>query len=1672
MLHPLGQGGMGEVWKAVSSGGIEVALKIINGLDKKAGNKELRALQLVKNINHPNLTPIVAFWMKDEKGNILNDGVGPVEPAKERDPKMTFVDLESDEESPHADGRSTADHELIDTDSRADNPAAYLPDPTRSTNSAPLFSVSGNQPVQLIIAMGLGDQNLLDRLEECQAEGLQGIPPDELLDYMMASAKAIDLLNVKHNVQHCDIKPQNILIVGGAAQVCDFGLAKSTHDHRVTANNTYTVAYGAPEILNTARPSSATDQYSLALTYYELRAGDLPFADQSLSGILLARAEDGYDFSKIPAAEQEVVARAASREPTDRFPNCVAMVNALRQAHYGLDPERTSSLEPQPMHSGDPATVYDQNVSDLRQEIDQHSGEEEIEMESGAFGSDADFDSGDSSFQSEETVPPDTAFRQADKAALAVAGNKPRRLAAPKILAMLFVLLLIGGGAGYAYFQGLIPGLPPPPQVSTDPPDPETVGAMESATAKWNQGEHEAALRELQAAITQEDPPPALVALRDEWLESLLKETNQLLATDLPAQAEPLAALVREFSPDDSRLHVTALVAQARAILHLDVGRADEVKSLLDEANGKQPATQLSETPSHLVRYHAMQLATAAPYDADKAIALLPTLHAIHSPHADSGKPLLHHADPWETASINTSSVALFAALATAPSITPEQIQLAAAVWPEKIVAMLLARGRTSSEGGNFSAAREAFTAARSYAESVERKQTTSVALADAWLNDEKASVEKAIPDVQAAVSLADEAALKALLAKFVARVAKEPAVAIQAAEAIDAAEASAPAGSQPLLAAAQGDLLLGPTLAQLNNPGEDLAEELASLQKRCQRLAAADVRHAAIDACLAECILAEPTNLTESELRDAEAALDRIPAPAPAEFAPYVDYVRALRAAADAQPSRAGEDLKKAYSEPRTTGPLSSSARQSQAARLLVAAAASLVNAQPDQLAEPVYSPSKAKIASELLSAIIAAKLPLSPEANQQAQVLGALANHYRSPPDLDAALLAADALQQTTNSPPIQVLSISASGHAKRDTKEDRALAITAYATLGATLQQQDIATADLYRTVVDPAVAVANRYVKEVEEDPGRMIPPELQSSLASVYSNLGALILSEPAAAADAAPTAEEFAQSSFLRAEGFKRQVEYVAGQALALVERYDIPPDQKITSLTELAEQASALDEKAALAQLIQAWADMLGAREESVRSTQIEQITSAIQTWEAVEKSEPPLPPAFHSTGLRLAAEAIRLLAFLEPKRREEHLQHAEKLAQQAIDRSPPPRQFSASMTHGYVWELSAKLRTGDDRSSAFATSLASYNAALAMSEKEPTEKRDPAKWAAAINALNHCRLQQLASDQIAADQVEAHLSTIIEQLRGSVSKSPLLLASETRSLLCQAIRYQALFESDAEETERLYTLAESEIQNAAESAHRANSPRWTKYQLEWAALLLARKRKSLAGDLAQEIIAAKRKGDSINNDDLVSAIEIASFSAEKPAEAAAAISDNFDLFPPTGPRNKAYLVGLRLLHGETCIKSSDSELLSSAMEDVAFVVQQTEEMMEYLEARDDLRFRALAIKANVAAVRYTVAKPEEARDLANAASEAHIAAIAAHAHADPHQQRSLQLRFQLALLHRQMIKQLNPDEADKQDLIKKAMAALEPLKEDSIGSEKVRMQLASIRKQLSEIK
>lgn len=291
----LGRGHFGQVWRATAPGGASAAVKFID-LSDGQGEREYEAVGRVKAIRHANLMPITAIWLLNSEGAIIDEA-----PSE--------VDATIDFSVPEAQG------------------ASGLFDPKA-------------QPHWLVVSMLLGGQSLQQRLRSCVDEGLPGIPPRELISYMDESAKGLDFLNSPlHDlgdgpvaIQHADVKPGNIVLIGSSAVVCDFGLARILSRNQVTATSASgTPAYMAPEAIK-GKPSRTTDQYALAVTYYHLRTGTLPLNDGSIWEVLDAHRTGNLSFSDVAPNERAVLQKATAMEWEDRFDTCVDMVDSLRDA--------------------------------------------------------------------------------------------------------------------------------------------------------------------------------------------------------------------------------------------------------------------------------------------------------------------------------------------------------------------------------------------------------------------------------------------------------------------------------------------------------------------------------------------------------------------------------------------------------------------------------------------------------------------------------------------------------------------------------------------------------------------------------------------------------------------------------------------------------------------------------------------------------------------------------------------------------------------------------------------------------------------------------------------------------------------------------------------------------------------------------------------------------------------------------------------------------------------------------------------------------------------------------------------------------------------------------------------------------------------------------------------
>jgi tRNA A-37 threonylcarbamoyl transferase component Bud32 len=184
---------------------------------------------------------------------------------------------------------------------------------------------------QLYVVLELAEGTLRDRLRQI---GSHGLPADELVTYVSQAAEAIDYLHA-HGVLHRDIKPANLLLLGGYVKVGDFGLARRMPEDQGSVTGGGTPLYMPPEAwggVRGARVNQRSDQYSLAMTYAELRLGRRPFPGQTTFEVMMAHCQGTHDLSPLPAAEQRVLARALARQAGERYGSCTEFAQALSQA--------------------------------------------------------------------------------------------------------------------------------------------------------------------------------------------------------------------------------------------------------------------------------------------------------------------------------------------------------------------------------------------------------------------------------------------------------------------------------------------------------------------------------------------------------------------------------------------------------------------------------------------------------------------------------------------------------------------------------------------------------------------------------------------------------------------------------------------------------------------------------------------------------------------------------------------------------------------------------------------------------------------------------------------------------------------------------------------------------------------------------------------------------------------------------------------------------------------------------------------------------------------------------------------------------------------------------------------------------------------------------------------
>ncbi len=187
----------------------------------------------------------------------------------------------------------------------------------------------------VVVAMELADGSLEDLLQVYQARyGTAVLAPHACL-LLSEAAAALDFLNARQHrindqcvaIQHCDVKPSNLLLLGETLKVADFGLASWLGSSVESRPRAGTLDYCAPEIFQ-GKLSTWSDQYALAVTYCQVRGGRLPFPNAPTS-FRSQYVRPAPDLTMVPEPERPILARALDPVPQNRWSTCGELMSRL-----------------------------------------------------------------------------------------------------------------------------------------------------------------------------------------------------------------------------------------------------------------------------------------------------------------------------------------------------------------------------------------------------------------------------------------------------------------------------------------------------------------------------------------------------------------------------------------------------------------------------------------------------------------------------------------------------------------------------------------------------------------------------------------------------------------------------------------------------------------------------------------------------------------------------------------------------------------------------------------------------------------------------------------------------------------------------------------------------------------------------------------------------------------------------------------------------------------------------------------------------------------------------------------------------------------------------------------------------------------------------------------------
>ena len=149
-----------------------------------------------------------------------------------------------------------------------------------------------------------------------------------------------------HNIIHCDIKPQNILIDKNMnPKIADFGIAKMVTNQTMVYSKSVmgSVHYISPEQACGGKITASSDVYSLGIVLFEMLTGQVPYMGTTAVSVAMMHVEKPVpqlkDFMEnVPDGMQEIMNKALAKRCEDRYANAGQLRRDLMNLKMKLFP--------------------------------------------------------------------------------------------------------------------------------------------------------------------------------------------------------------------------------------------------------------------------------------------------------------------------------------------------------------------------------------------------------------------------------------------------------------------------------------------------------------------------------------------------------------------------------------------------------------------------------------------------------------------------------------------------------------------------------------------------------------------------------------------------------------------------------------------------------------------------------------------------------------------------------------------------------------------------------------------------------------------------------------------------------------------------------------------------------------------------------------------------------------------------------------------------------------------------------------------------------------------------------------------------------------------------------------------------------------------------------------